>query len=592
MPSAPRPFRRGAGMLARLSAVVVAALILSLGGLGVLSAQAVPLAPTVTSVGPPSGSLGGFTFVMITGTGFTGATAVKFGAADALMFTVDSSTSIVAKVPPGSAGSVDVTVTTPGGVSATSAVDQYTYLPQAVVTGINPHVGVEAGGTTVVITGLNFSPTTQVSFGSAGLAAFTIDSPTQITATSPPGTGDVFIGIANGGSISDAVPAGKFSYIPGTTVTGISPSVGPAAGGTLVTITGTQFNGAVEVDFGSVQASASVLSDTSITATAPAGTGAVDVRVIGPGGTSPTNAADVFTYSPTVTGVSPHTGDPAGGATITISGTGFTGATGVDFGGAPATAVIVVNATTITATSPSGTGTVDIRVIGPAGTSAISAGDAYSYVPLPTVTGVSPSSGPAAGGSSVDITGTGFDTTTAVTFGGTAAISYILETPTLITATYPAGTGTVDVRVTNAGGTSPTSVGDLFSYGPATLNLSSASVDVGSTITVSGNGFAPTASFDVVLHSTPVTLTTVTTTAAGAFSATITIPAGTAGGAHTIVVGGASIALTVVAPSAALASTGSDPSGSLGIAAGLLGFGLLLAVAGVLRRRSTVKSRP
>ena len=102
---------------------------------------------------------------------------------------------------------------------------------------------------------------------------------------------------------------------------------------------------------------------------------------------------------------------------------------------------------------------------------------------------------------------------------------------------------------------------------------------------MSGNGFAPTASFDVVLHSTPVTLTTVTTTAAGAFSATITIPAGTAGGAHTIVVGGASIALTVVDP-AALASTGSDPSGPLGMAAALLALGLL-AVAGVRRRRST-----
>ena len=57
----------------------------------------------------------------ITGTDFTGATAVKFGTTAATGFTVNSATSITATAPAGAAGTVDVTVTTPGGTSATSA---------------------------------------------------------------------------------------------------------------------------------------------------------------------------------------------------------------------------------------------------------------------------------------------------------------------------------------------------------------------------------------------------------------------------------------------------------------------------------------
>jgi uncharacterized membrane protein len=64
--------------------------------------------------------------VGITGTGFSGATAVKFGASSAKSFTVNSAISITAVSPKGK-GTVDITVTTPGGTSATSAADQFTY---------------------------------------------------------------------------------------------------------------------------------------------------------------------------------------------------------------------------------------------------------------------------------------------------------------------------------------------------------------------------------------------------------------------------------------------------------------------------------
>ena len=110
---------------------------------------------------------------------------------------------------------------------------------------------------------------------------------------------------------------------------------------------------------------------------------------------------------PTVTGVSPTSGPAAGGTSVTITGTNLTGATAVDFGTNAATGVVVNSSTPITATSPAGTGTVDVTVTTPGGTSATSSADDFTYIAAPTVTAVSPTSGVAAGGTSVTITGTG-----------------------------------------------------------------------------------------------------------------------------------------------------------------------------------------
>lgn len=82
--------------------------------------------PAVTGIAPASGPTTGGSPVTITGSAFSGATAVKFGASDARGFTVDSPTQITAVAPAG-AGRVDVTVMSPGGTSATGAADQYTF---------------------------------------------------------------------------------------------------------------------------------------------------------------------------------------------------------------------------------------------------------------------------------------------------------------------------------------------------------------------------------------------------------------------------------------------------------------------------------
>jgi uncharacterized protein YhjY with autotransporter beta-barrel domain len=87
--------------------------------------------PTVTGVSPNAGPTSGGQNVVITGTGFTGTTGaggVKFGGTNATIYTVNSNTQIIAMSPANSAGTYDITVTNPGGTSATSAADQYTYV--------------------------------------------------------------------------------------------------------------------------------------------------------------------------------------------------------------------------------------------------------------------------------------------------------------------------------------------------------------------------------------------------------------------------------------------------------------------------------
>jgi TolA-binding protein len=83
-------------------------------------------APAVTGLEPASGPAGGGSRVRITGSGFTGATAVLFGPARASEFTVEADTALVALNPAGS-GSVDVTVSTPAGTSPAVADDRFSY---------------------------------------------------------------------------------------------------------------------------------------------------------------------------------------------------------------------------------------------------------------------------------------------------------------------------------------------------------------------------------------------------------------------------------------------------------------------------------
>jgi hypothetical protein len=154
---------------------------------------------------------------------------------------------------------------------------------------------------------------------------------------------------------------------PAPTVSAISPGSGAASGGTAILVAGTGFLSGATVKLGGTAATAvTVVSSTSVTATTAAhAAGAVSVVVTNPDAQSGalSNGYSYFNPSPTVNAISLPSGTIAGGAGVTISGTGFlTGAT-VKLGGTTATNVTVVSSTTIAATTPAHTaGAVDVAV--------------------------------------------------------------------------------------------------------------------------------------------------------------------------------------------------------------------------------------
>jgi IPT/TIG domain len=341
--------------------------------------SAMEVAPTVTSVTPVESSESGGVSVMIAGTGFTGATAVQFGSANATSFTVNSDSSITAVAPSGS-GTVDVTVTTPVTRTATTPADRFTYATRPSVTAISPKAGPEAGGTEVTITGTNFSPGSTVHFGSTPASSVKVNSAESITAVSPKATGTLNVTVTNTGGTSMVTAADKFSFVPAPAVTELSPKQGPEAGGTVVTITGSKFREVSAVKFGSVEAKFKANSETSIEAEAPAGSGTVNVTVTAAGGTSAISSADEFTYlpAPVITEISPKTGPEAGGTTVTITGSNFHEVTAVKFGSAEAK-FKVNSESSIEAESPPGVGTVAITVTAAGGTSATVPADEFTY---------------------------------------------------------------------------------------------------------------------------------------------------------------------------------------------------------------------
>jgi IPT/TIG domain len=285
-----------------------------------------------------------------------------------------------------------------------------------VVTSVEPKNGPAAGGTSVTIKGEHFtiashcalSPVKRVMFGSKEASFnYVHEGPRhegELVATAPPGTGTVNVTVETHLKSAE-VPVDQFTYIPPIppppTVSRVEPDHGLAAGGTSVTITGTNFGEATAVKFGSRSASFTVTSEDSITAVAPpwgSGDAVAEVTVTTPGGTSALSLGDSFVYEPTVTKVEPGSGPATGGTTVTITGAAFEGVytngsgerppfvKSVRFGAANATSFKVESEGRISAVAPPGTGTVDVTVTTEGGTSSVSSADQFSYEP-PTVHG-------------------------------------------------------------------------------------------------------------------------------------------------------------------------------------------------------------
>ena len=393
--------------------------------------------PTVTGLGTSSGGSGGGTSVTITGTNFLDATAVTFGGVPELSYTINSATSITAIAPPNVAATDDVKVTNPLGTSSTSSADHFTYTAASAptVTSLGTTSGYTNGGTAVTINGTNFTGASAVTFGALPALYFLVLSSTQIQAYAPvnttTGTLDVTVTTPSGTSATSSSDHYTYSAIPVPTVTALSVSSGTSAGGISETITGTGFTNADDVFFGGVPAdSFTINSDTSITATVPTqAAGVYDLTVTSDTGTSALGSGDRFTYTaaaaPAVTSLGTSSGTTAGGTTVIVNGSGFTGASDVFFGTVEATSFVVNTDSQITGVSPpEAAATDDITVVTPSGTSAVSSSDQFtvSNASAPSVSALSLTTGTTAGGAVVTISGSYFT-------GATGPLTLVLFLP-------------------------------------------------------------------------------------------------------------------------------------------------------------------
>jgi hypothetical protein len=653
---------------------------------------------TPTALLPSSGTSAGGTSVQINGSGFSGATAVNFGSTPAASFSVVSDSTIDAVAPAGT-GVVSVSVVTPLATSPSATATQYTYLN---VSGVSPAFGSPAGGNTVTITGSGMANAVGLYFGDTAATSWSVISDTEIQATVPPGAGtaDVSFVTDDGGS-SGISPGDSYNYGSGpavgaasvqsavlstpqttsntTSTTPTASSIHPSAESDpiLAALTPSLENFAKQAELlaiflekmgkncdptnigGSAAAAAAEaikevygdlgklvtnsLSDTAVTfavqsiaaflgsegaATAalavpgaaaaftaggaltaiavvsaiievynalktqeardnaqaalncmgkalpkppkppsksgkvggfyfpggswnmrfdPSGTiqdtngnpvpgatvtllrsdslagpftapasgsaimdpsinpeisdvngqyawdvyaGFYEVEATKTGCNAPGNTSQSTVSSPVlpvpppqvgvdlvlscpneppvpvpqVASLGLQSGPPSGGTSVTIFGSGFNSTAVVSFGSSPASSVAVLSPDTIEATSPPGSGLVHVTVkttLG--GTSSQSTADQFNYLAVPLISSVSPNSGPQPGGSVVQIAGSGFTTSSQVSFGSEPAVSTFLSGNQL-SATAPAGSGTVDVSVSNLSGTSPQSASDVFTY--------------------------------------------------------------------------------------------------------------------------------
>ncbi|MCD5309851.1 beta strand repeat-containing protein [Kineosporia babensis] len=493
--------------------------------------------PTVGSLSPTNGPSTGGTEVTVTGTGFTSGSVIYWGAIPMVTTYVDGTT-LKFTTPPGT-GTNTVTVRTNGGTASNGATFTSNAIP--VVLTINPLTGPVTGGTTVNVTGSNLTAISTIQVGSktvnknsgGSAGAFSFDTPSNSA-----GASLITFNVSGGGT---ALTPGTFVYTPiAAGAATVNPTSGPIQGGNQVTITGTGFSSLLALTVGGKVVPASdytVTGDTTLTFTMPSGliSGTVPVIIATAGGIVTVNYTYSAFDSALILGISPITGPTTGGTQVTITGTGFTGATGATFGGTPGTGFNVNAAgTQVTVTTPAkAAGLVNVALTNGSAASTSTALFTYLAANLgPVVTGLTPALGSVAGGNQVTISGSGFLLATGVTFGGTAAtITSLINTNTIVVNAPAHAVGEVDVVVTTPVGSSSVSADSKYTYVAAngvpvvdTMTPRSGPTGGGTTVVFRGLGmtgvnrvtFDGTAATDLtVVDNTTLTLKTPAHTAGG-----------------------------------------------------------------------------
>ena len=508
--------------------------------------------PTVTNIFPSQVGNTGASSITVVGTKFyggstssdiksitlsPGGTNISFASA-----TINDTSIANAIVPMGvSLGTYDVVVRTGGG-SCTSAV-KLVVVQGPTVTTINPQTVHNTNTATLSINGTGFSSSLSAvrlrGPSTVSLTGYSVVSdsvainavvPTQIKA----GTYDVSVTTSNG---TNDTSTNKFivtADLPSVTV--VTPNTGVNLNPTTISLTGTNFFGGttsndvqlIKLSNGTNLSGSFVVTDTTISgAVVPAGiaVGTYNVIVVtsaGESGVLVNNRFIVTGPPPTVTNVTPNTGENTGDIFVTITGTYFDANTGVNAvskitlsgtkGNFSTTLYNYVDPDNLTnvglplLTQKIPAGTYDVQVTTSAGTNSTSAVKFIVTTGLPRVNSISPSSGSNLVNTTVNISGIGF-------FGGSNSndvfsvklndvnntpldISNAVISDTLISnAVIPSGikAGIYDIKVTTGGGTNATSGVKFIVVGPTPV-VNDILPDEGintevATVTIKGTGF-------------------------------------------------------------------------------------------------------
>lgn len=442
----------------------------------------------ITSFTPREGPLAGGTEVTINGQGFTNDTQVLFGTFSSPRITFVSATQLKAIAPRGLAADVvDLVVYNKNGVSTQRR--SYTYLPDVRLTSVSPVTGPLAGGTTVTLRGTGLLGTTGVRFGATDATSVTVVSATEVTAVTPAATAagavDVTITTPAGSWTSRRAftffdPAGAFAVL------GLSPRLIRA--GDTVQLTGQALDqGTLTVTIGGVAATVGARTFSTAEFTVPVRGAAPRISDVEATGPSTVTLANAATWRIGLASATPNTGAAAGGTMVALVGSNIPAGVDLNVGTFPATGVTVASETSVTLTTPAGSGgaasDVWIRETADVENEALLPGGFTYFEPL-SIGRVQPERGAIAGGTLVTVLGSGFGDSMVVKFGQFAAKDLKFVDSHTITCRTPKGSvGVVDVRIerltendTLPGGFSyfdPRSISGGLSGGPlvGTLNI-------------------------------------------------------------------------------------------------------------------------
>jgi hypothetical protein len=466
--------------------------------------------PVISSINPQAGPTAGSTFVTITGTGFLAGDTISIGGINCGTLTVVNDTTITCTTGSSLEGVVDIVLDRAANSQTATLSSGFTYQGPPVLTSISPIGGNVAGGNTVTLTGSNFILGLVATIDSINCPNLVYVSDTELTCTPLSHVAEsVDVEVTNPDGQKDVL-VGGYTYSLAPTFSSLTADAyphpeGPLAGGTAVTITGTNFvtTGTTTVDFGgSGCGSVNVSSSTTITCTTTAhSAGVVDVTITNPDGQSVIGSS-AYTYfeAPTISSLDPNNGDT--GNTITINGDFFRTGLSVTINSIPCSSVPVITTNAIDCVIPSlAEGTYNLVVTNR--DLQVSNAVSFTYNPAPTISTVTPTDGPESGGTQVTITGTGFIDGLSVTVGGTNCSSVTFNSSTEVICTTPAGApGASDIVVTNPDGQSDldnnaftyNAAPDLVSVSPTTgfantvtpLELNGSDFDASATVNVGG----------------------------------------------------------------------------------------------------------